>query len=75
VILAEVIHAASRVLGAGARIAGIPSVKFVNPMLPGQCCELTLTDRGAGSAVFELTHDARRVASGNLRYERPSATT
>ena len=73
VILAEVIHAASGALGAGARIVGFPSVKFMNPMLPGQRCELIFTDHGVGSAAFELTHDARRVASGNLRYDRPSA--
>lgn len=73
VILAEVIHVATGALGAGARIAGLPSVKFVNPMLPGQRCELIFTDHGVGSAAFELTHDTRRVASGNLRYQRPSA--
>ena len=75
VILAEVIHVVTRALGAGTRITGLPRVKFVNPMPPGQPCELILTDHGVGSAGFELTHDARRVASGNLRYERPSGAT
>ncbi len=74
VILAEVVHAATQALGGGTRIAGFPSVKFMDPMLPEQRCELTLTDHGAGTAAFELTHNTRRVASGNLRYERPSAT-
>lgn len=69
VILAEIEHAAAASLG-GARIAGFPAVKFMSPMLPGQQCDLTLTDKGAGTAAFELAHDGRRVASGQLRYQR-----
>jgi 3-hydroxyacyl-[acyl-carrier-protein] dehydratase len=74
VILAEIVDAAVRALAAGTRIASFPSVKFVNPMLPEQRCELTLTDHGAGAATFELTHNAQRVASGSLRYERSAPT-
>lgn len=70
VILAEIEHTAAASLG-GARIAGFPAVKFMSPMLPDQQCDLTLTDKGAGNATFELTHDGRRVASGQLRYEKP----
>lgn len=70
VILAEVMHAATQALGAGTRIIGLPTVKFSNPMLPEQRCELTLNDNGTGTATFEVTHDGQRLASGNLRYER-----
>ncbi len=70
VMLAEIAQAAAQVLGAGTRIAGFPAVKFISPMLPEQRCELALTDNGAGSMAFELTHDSQRVASGNLHYER-----
>jgi len=72
VILAEVVHVATNLLGA-VRVTGLTSVKFSNPMLPEQRCELVLTDAGAGVATFELTHEGVRVASGRLRYE-PAAT-
>jgi 3-hydroxymyristoyl/3-hydroxydecanoyl-(acyl carrier protein) dehydratase len=70
VMLAEIEHAAAASLG-GVRISGFPSVKFLSPMLPEQQCDLTVTDKGGGSAAFELAHDGRRVASGQLRYEKP----
>jgi 3-hydroxymyristoyl/3-hydroxydecanoyl-(acyl carrier protein) dehydratase len=70
VILSEIVHAATAAFG-GARVAGLPSVKFTSPMLPAQVCDLVLTDKGGGSAAFELAHAGRRIASGQLRYQRP----
>jgi 3-hydroxymyristoyl/3-hydroxydecanoyl-(acyl carrier protein) dehydratase len=70
VILTEICHAAASTLGLHTRVTGLPTVKFVNPMLPAQPCELALTDKGAGLVSFELTHEGRRLVSGNLRYER-----
>lgn len=70
-MLAEIAHAGVALLGAQ-RIAGFPSVKFLSPMLPEQRCELVLTDKGGGTATFELTHEGRRVAIGQLRYQGPA---
>jgi 3-hydroxyacyl-[acyl-carrier-protein] dehydratase len=68
VILAEVVDAATRLLGA-ARITGFAAVKFASPMLPEQRCELAFRRDGAGTAAFELTYDGRRLASGRLRFD------
>jgi 3-hydroxymyristoyl/3-hydroxydecanoyl-(acyl carrier protein) dehydratase len=68
IILSEVVHAATTVLPSS-RITGFAFVKFSSPLLPEQTCELTLTDKGSGSASFELAHEGRRIASGQLRYE------
>jgi 3-hydroxyacyl-[acyl-carrier-protein] dehydratase len=73
VILAEVVHAATNLLGA-VRVTGLTSVKFSSPMLPEQRCELVLANDGAGVALFELTRDGARVASGRLQY-KPAATS
>ena len=72
VMLAEIVHAAATALDA-VHVDGFASVKFVSPMLPEQRCELTFADKGGGSAAFELTHDGRRVASGQLRYRRAAS--
>lgn len=68
IILAEVVHAAATLLPSS-RITGFAFVKFSSPLLPEQTCELTLIDKGSGSAMFELAHDGRRIASGQLRYD------
>jgi len=69
VILAEIVHAAPGALGA-VHVTGFASVKFVRPLLPAQRGELSFTDKGNGSATFELTHNGERLASGQLRYQR-----
>lgn len=74
VILTEIAAAAQSLLGADAHVTGIPSAKFITPLLPEQRCELVLTDNNAGSITFDLTHNDQRVASGNLRYQRASTT-
>jgi 3-hydroxyacyl-[acyl-carrier-protein] dehydratase len=74
VILAEVVHAATGALGA-ARITGFASVKFMRPLLPAQRCELSFTDKGNGSAAFELSHAGQRVANGQLHYQHKMPET
>jgi 3-hydroxymyristoyl/3-hydroxydecanoyl-(acyl carrier protein) dehydratase len=69
VILAEIIAAACAALG-DVRITGLPAVKFMYPLLPDQRCELSFTDKGNGGAAFELSLDGRRLASGQLAYQR-----
>lgn len=49
----------------GARIVGMPQVKFMRPLLPGQSAELHLED-GVDSVRFKLLHDDTLIASGQL---------
>jgi 3-hydroxyacyl-[acyl-carrier-protein] dehydratase len=49
----------------GARIVGLPQVKFMHPLLPGQSADLLLED-GVGSVRFKLLHDGTLIASGQL---------
>ena len=47
----------------GARIVGLPQVKFVRPLLPGQTVELHLDD-GVDGVRFRLLHDGMMIANG-----------
>jgi 3-hydroxymyristoyl/3-hydroxydecanoyl-(acyl carrier protein) dehydratase len=49
----------------GQRIAGLPQVKFLRPLLPGQQAELVLSDDG-GSVRFSIMIDGAPVAGGSL---------
>ena len=50
-------------------VRGFGNVKFLSPLLPGETAQIAFTDKGAGSVSFEVSVDARRVASGTLRCE------
>jgi len=47
----------------GARLAGLPQVKFLRPLLPGQDATLTL-DAVGESMHFHIAHDGVTLASG-----------
>jgi 3-hydroxymyristoyl/3-hydroxydecanoyl-(acyl carrier protein) dehydratase len=47
----------------GARIASLPQVKFLAPLLPDQEAELVL-DADGTSIRFSIFHDAATIASG-----------
>ncbi len=49
----------------GARIARLPQVKFLRPLLPTQQAELTLEELGK-SIRFHILHDGETVASGQV---------
>jgi len=53
----------------GARIAGLPQVKFLRPLLPGQEAELLLEDDGK-SIRFRIVHAQATIASGNVEIAR-----
>ena len=48
-----------------ARIVGMPQVKFMRPLLPGQSADLHLED-GVDSVRFKLLHEGTLLASGQL---------
>jgi 3-hydroxymyristoyl/3-hydroxydecanoyl-(acyl carrier protein) dehydratase len=49
----------------GARLAGLPQVKFLRPLLPGQTAELWLGDDGK-SIRFRIAHAQAVIASGSI---------
>ena len=49
----------------GARIAGLPQVKFLRPLLPDQSAELLLEDDGK-SIRFRIEHAQAVIASGSV---------
>ena len=49
----------------GARIAGLPQVKFLRPLLPDQEAELLLED-GGKSIRFRIVHAQATIASGSV---------
>ena len=53
----------------GARIAGLPQVKFLRPLLPDQEVELLLEDDGK-SIRFRIVHAQAAIASGSIELAR-----
>jgi 3-hydroxyacyl-[acyl-carrier-protein] dehydratase len=53
----------------GTRIAGLPQVKFLRPLLPDQQAELVLEDDGK-SIRFRIMHAQATIASGNVELAR-----
>src|SRR4029453_10979479 len=49
----------------GARLAGLPQVKFLRPLLPDQEAELLLEDDGK-SIRFRIVHAQATIASGSI---------
>lgn len=69
ITLSEVVAAWQARAGNARRVRGFANVKFLSPLLPEEIAQIVFTDKGAGSAGFEITVEARRVVSGALRYE------
>jgi 3-hydroxymyristoyl/3-hydroxydecanoyl-(acyl carrier protein) dehydratase len=53
----------------GARITGLPQVKFLRPLLPDQAAEVVLEDDGK-SIRFRIMHAQATIASGNVELAR-----
>ena len=55
-----------------APLAGLPQVKFVRPLLPGQEAELTIEAAGHGArfriVLHETGHDAALIATGTVEW-------
>jgi 3-hydroxyacyl-[acyl-carrier-protein] dehydratase len=68
-LLQEVEQALRQAVGASARIARLPNVKFLHPLLPGQMFEVALTlDAAAGTALFQCHAGGVTLSSGRLEY-------
>ncbi|HTX25330.1 MAG TPA: hypothetical protein VMD03_11805 [Steroidobacteraceae bacterium] len=69
-LLDELVSAAERQLGRTLCITGLPQVKFLSPVLPGQRvhCALELAGDRLG---FHLTRAGQPIARGSLRLSGP----
>ena len=50
----------------GAQVSGLPNVKFLSPLRPGEDCLLHLEAAGGGRWRFTMSVGERRIASGSL---------
>jgi 3-hydroxymyristoyl/3-hydroxydecanoyl-(acyl carrier protein) dehydratase len=64
VILAELEAAINAALGGSAELTGLPSVKFLAPLRPGERCRIALQGSGATDFRFALTRDGQAIATG-----------
>lgn len=69
-ILDQVAAFAAQLHGAVCRVARIPQVKFVAPLLPGQDATIEIEQDAAGArARFRVVRGAHLLASGELVLE------
>jgi len=73
VVLDEILSAVGRFAGRPVQVTGLPSVKFLAPLAPGEEFEIVFEDRGAGRAGFEVHRGAEKIAEGVLTYEAARA--
>jgi len=50
-------------------LTGLPQVKFLAPLLPGEACVVSFSNLGEGQVHFACHSGARRVARGSLRFQ------
>jgi len=64
VILAELESAIKSALGGSGELVGLPSVKFLAPLRPGERCRIVLQPAGAMDFRFTLTRNGQPIATG-----------
>ncbi|MGQ0586884.1 MAG: hypothetical protein ACT4PK_06755 [Gammaproteobacteria bacterium] len=76
VLLEQVLDAARAWRGTDARLAGLPAVKFLSPLLPGQRFDILLEEQGPGGQGprirFTCSAADRVLAQGSLALAEPS---
>ena len=68
VMLGEIMNAIRETAGANLEFVGLPSVKFMSPLRPGESLRITLTKRGDDAMEFTCATATRPIASGCLQY-------
>jgi len=51
------------------RLTGLPQVKFLAPLRPGETCHIAFTTLAGGNARFDCRSGERPVARGTMRFE------
>ena len=68
VILGEIMNAIRETAQGHIEFVGMPSVKFMSPLNPGEPLTITLAQQGDDATEFTCTTGSRLIASGCLRY-------
>lgn len=69
VLLDEVTDVLAHHVGAGLRITGMPTLKFLAPLLPGEDFRIDVVINKPGRASFEVVAGARKILTGSATYE------
>jgi 3-hydroxyacyl-[acyl-carrier-protein] dehydratase len=64
VILTELEATIREALGHSAELIGLPSVKFVSPLRPGELCRIVLSPSGSVDFRFTVTSGERTIVTG-----------
>ena len=68
VMLGEIMKAIREMTNENLEFVGMPSMKFMSPLKPGESLRITLTNRGDGTMEFTCATATRSIASGCLQY-------
>lgn len=68
VLVDEVAHALAQYVGADLWITGMPSLKFLAPLLPGEDFHISVVINRPGRASFEVVAGARKILTGSATY-------
>jgi len=68
VLLNEIIETLRRMVHQPVVVTGMPSVKFVSPLKPGEALTIHIEQEEAGHALFRCQVRMRLVASGRLTF-------
>ena len=70
VVLDEVIETLKHRYG-GALVTGLPAVKLLSPLRPGEPLMITIESATAGTAAFTCRVGSRLIASGSIHFRVP----
>ena len=68
VMLGEVMTAIREMAKVNIEFVGVPSMKFMSPLNPGEPLTIRLVQQGDDTTEFTCTTGSRLIASGCLRY-------
>lgn len=74
ILLSYVEQALRRQLGAHIRVDGVPMVKFVAPLPPGQAFEIQVEAIAPAAVRFTIRQQERLIASGQVRLQTQGAS-
>ena len=68
VMLGEIMGAIREMAKENIEFVGMPSAKFMSPLIPGEPLTIRLDQQGDGATEFTCTAGSRLVATGCLQY-------
>ena len=68
VMLGEIMHAIREMAKVNIEFVGVPSVKFMSPLNPGEPLTIRLEQQGDDATEFTCSAGSRLIASGCLRH-------